>query len=169
MYLPPRATSFGCGVVSRDYDFTTGALSFGLLPPGMLHPTARPYREDPDHPDGKRPITRKDPPEGVYPSGQLEGQPRVHSLSRATRRASFQWCVCVAVTLIRPTSVLRIRSPRAALAVPHPTPVPPSLLALVSDAQVPAPPDPVAASAGGRPRRNPPAARKPPGVAACLK
>src|SRR4029453_7016368 len=33
----------GKGVGSRDYDFTTGALSFGFLPPGMLHPTARPY------------------------------------------------------------------------------------------------------------------------------
>jgi hypothetical protein len=43
MYLPPRATTFGSGVVSRDYDFTTGALGFGFLPPGMLHPTARPY------------------------------------------------------------------------------------------------------------------------------
>src|SRR5262249_11094660 len=43
VYLPPRATASGSGVVSRDYDFTTGALSFGFLPPGKLHPTARPY------------------------------------------------------------------------------------------------------------------------------
>jgi hypothetical protein len=50
MYLPPRATTFGSGVVSRDYDFTTGALSFGFLPPGMLHPTARPYVVE-MHPD----------------------------------------------------------------------------------------------------------------------
>src|SRR5262249_19504111 len=41
--LPPSSTANGKSVVSRDYDFTTGALSFGFLPPGMLHPTARPY------------------------------------------------------------------------------------------------------------------------------
>jgi len=42
-HLPPSSTANGKSVVSRDYDFTTGALSFGYLPPGMLHPTARPY------------------------------------------------------------------------------------------------------------------------------
>ena len=42
-HLPPSSTADGKSVVSRDYDFTTGALSFGFLPPGMLHPTARPY------------------------------------------------------------------------------------------------------------------------------
>ena len=42
-HLPPSSTVNGKSVVSRDYDFTTGALSFGFLPPGMLHPTARPY------------------------------------------------------------------------------------------------------------------------------
>jgi Acyl-coenzyme A:6-aminopenicillanic acid acyl-transferase/Leucine Rich repeat len=42
-HLPPSSTVNGKSVVSRDYDFTTGALSFGALPPGMLHPTARPY------------------------------------------------------------------------------------------------------------------------------
>ncbi|HEX4824258.1 MAG TPA: C45 family autoproteolytic acyltransferase/hydrolase [Candidatus Polarisedimenticolaceae bacterium] len=42
-HLPPASTANGKSVVSRDYDFTTGALSFGFLPPGMLHPTARPY------------------------------------------------------------------------------------------------------------------------------
>ena len=41
--LPPSSTADGKSVVSRDYDFTTGDLSFGFLPPGMLHPTARPY------------------------------------------------------------------------------------------------------------------------------
>jgi predicted choloylglycine hydrolase len=41
--LPPSSTANGKSVVSRDYDFTTGALSFGFLPPGRLHPTARPY------------------------------------------------------------------------------------------------------------------------------
>ena len=41
--LPPSSTANGKSVVSRDYDFTTGSLSFGFLPPGMLHPTARPY------------------------------------------------------------------------------------------------------------------------------
>jgi penicillin V acylase-like amidase (Ntn superfamily) len=42
-HLPPSSTTNGKSVVSRDYDFTTGALSFGFLPPGALHPTARPY------------------------------------------------------------------------------------------------------------------------------
>ncbi len=42
-HLPPSSTANGKSVVSRDYDFTTGALNFGFLPPGMLHPTARPY------------------------------------------------------------------------------------------------------------------------------
>jgi len=42
-HLPPSSTANGKSVVSRDYDFTTGALSFGVLAPGMLHPTARPY------------------------------------------------------------------------------------------------------------------------------
>ena len=42
-HLPPASTANGKSVVSRDYDFSTGSLSFGALPPGMLHPTARPY------------------------------------------------------------------------------------------------------------------------------
>jgi len=42
-HLPPSSTANGKSVVSRDYDFTTGSLGFGFLPPGMLHPTARPY------------------------------------------------------------------------------------------------------------------------------
>jgi hypothetical protein len=41
-YLPPKYTAHRTGIVSRDYDFTTGAF-LGPLPPGMLHPTARPY------------------------------------------------------------------------------------------------------------------------------
>src|SRR5262245_38948965 len=42
-HLPPSSTANGKSVVSRDYDFTTGSLSFRFLTPGMLHPTARPY------------------------------------------------------------------------------------------------------------------------------
>ena len=42
-HLPPSSTANGKSVVSRDYDFTTGALSFRFLQPGRLHPTARPY------------------------------------------------------------------------------------------------------------------------------
>ena len=42
-HLPASSTASGKSVVSRDYDFTTGALSFKFLGPGMLHPTARPY------------------------------------------------------------------------------------------------------------------------------
>ncbi len=49
--LPPTLTSTGTSVVSRDYDYSTGNLTFGFLPPGMLHPTARPYLIElhPDH------------------------------------------------------------------------------------------------------------------------
>jgi Acyl-coenzyme A:6-aminopenicillanic acid acyl-transferase/Leucine Rich repeat len=43
VHLPPRLTATGAGVVSRDYDYSTGSLTFGPLPPGKLHPTARPY------------------------------------------------------------------------------------------------------------------------------
>jgi len=50
MFLPPGRTALGTGVVSRDYDFTTGSLGFGFLEPGMLHPTARPYVVE-MHPD----------------------------------------------------------------------------------------------------------------------
>jgi penicillin V acylase-like amidase (Ntn superfamily) len=42
-HLPPSSTANHKSVVSRDYDFTTGDISFGFLPPGKLHPTARPY------------------------------------------------------------------------------------------------------------------------------
>lgn len=42
-HLPPSSMTNGKSVVSRDYDFTTGDLSYGFLRPGMLHPTARPY------------------------------------------------------------------------------------------------------------------------------
>jgi penicillin V acylase-like amidase (Ntn superfamily) len=42
-HLPPSSTVNGKSVVSRDYDFTTGSISFNFLSPGMLHPTARPY------------------------------------------------------------------------------------------------------------------------------
>jgi hypothetical protein len=41
--LPPSSMSDGKSMVSRDYDFTTGNISFGFLAPGQLHPTARPY------------------------------------------------------------------------------------------------------------------------------
>jgi hypothetical protein len=43
IHVPPASTTNGKSVVSRDYDFTTGDLSFHFLKPGMLHPTARPY------------------------------------------------------------------------------------------------------------------------------
>ncbi len=49
--IPPALTSTGTSVVSRDYDYSTGNLTFGFLAPGMLHPTARPYLIElhPDH------------------------------------------------------------------------------------------------------------------------
>jgi hypothetical protein len=50
VHMPPSSTSDGKSIVSRDYDFTTGALNWGELPPGMLHPTARPYLVE-LHPD----------------------------------------------------------------------------------------------------------------------
>ena len=43
VHLPPALTENGKSVVSRDYDYSTGNLFFGFLPPGKLHPTARPY------------------------------------------------------------------------------------------------------------------------------
>jgi hypothetical protein len=43
VHLPPQATATKVGIVSRDYDYSTGSLGFGFLAPGMLHPTARPY------------------------------------------------------------------------------------------------------------------------------
>ena len=51
VHLPPQATSQKIGIVSRDYDYSTGSLGFGFLPPGILHPTARPYLLElhPDH------------------------------------------------------------------------------------------------------------------------
>jgi len=49
--IPSALTSTGTSVVSRDYDYSTGNLTFGFLQPGMLHPTARPYLIElhPDH------------------------------------------------------------------------------------------------------------------------
>jgi len=43
VHLPRQATVDGQSVVSRDYDYSTGNLTFGFLEPGKLHPTARPY------------------------------------------------------------------------------------------------------------------------------
>ena len=50
VHMPPSSTTNGKSVVSRDYDFTTGDITFGWLEPGMLHPTARPYLVE-MHPD----------------------------------------------------------------------------------------------------------------------
>src|SRR5688572_4195493 len=49
-HLPPSSTADGKSVVSRDYDFTTGSISYDFLAPGALHPTARPYLME-LHPD----------------------------------------------------------------------------------------------------------------------
>lgn len=43
VHLPPASMANGTSVVSRDYDYSTGSLTFGFLQPGMLHPTSRPY------------------------------------------------------------------------------------------------------------------------------
>jgi hypothetical protein len=42
MYLPPGRTTTGGGILSRDYDFTTGTLRGDAPPPGKLAATARP-------------------------------------------------------------------------------------------------------------------------------
>jgi hypothetical protein len=43
MYFPPGMTSSGKGIVSRDYDFTTGTILGTWPAPGQLPCTARPY------------------------------------------------------------------------------------------------------------------------------
>jgi hypothetical protein len=43
IYFPPGVTADGTGIVSRDYDFTTGTLRFTRPKPGELPCTARPY------------------------------------------------------------------------------------------------------------------------------
>jgi hypothetical protein len=43
MYLPPGMTAAGTGILSRDYDFSTGTLQGTTPPPGQLAATARPY------------------------------------------------------------------------------------------------------------------------------
>ena len=50
VHLPRQATADGQSVVSRDYDYSTGNLTFGFLEPGKLHSTARPYLVE-LHPD----------------------------------------------------------------------------------------------------------------------
>lgn len=50
VYFPPAVTAAGTGIVSRNYDFTTGTL-YGMRPPkGDLGCTARPYLLE-MHPD----------------------------------------------------------------------------------------------------------------------
>jgi hypothetical protein len=43
IFIPPASSATGKGLVSRDYDYSTGSLRFGFLEPGMRHPTSRPY------------------------------------------------------------------------------------------------------------------------------
>jgi hypothetical protein len=43
IHFPPAVTATGAGVVSRNYDFTTGTLMGTRPPPGELPCTARPY------------------------------------------------------------------------------------------------------------------------------
>jgi hypothetical protein len=43
MYFPPTLTADGKGIVSRDYDFTTGTILGTWPSPGQLPCTARPY------------------------------------------------------------------------------------------------------------------------------
>jgi penicillin V acylase-like amidase (Ntn superfamily) len=42
-HVPPALSSTGKSVVSRDYDYSTGSITFGFLEPGTRHSTARPY------------------------------------------------------------------------------------------------------------------------------
>src|SRR5262249_47667506 len=50
IYFPPGVTANGCGIVSRDYDFTTGTMRGTRPRPGELAATARPYLLE-MHPD----------------------------------------------------------------------------------------------------------------------
>ena len=50
VYYPPKVTATGTGVVSRNYDFTTGTLMGTRPPKGELAATARPYLVE-MHPD----------------------------------------------------------------------------------------------------------------------
>jgi hypothetical protein len=43
VYFPPGVTAGGTGIVSRDYDFTTGTMRGTRPPAGQLPSTARPY------------------------------------------------------------------------------------------------------------------------------
>lgn len=43
MYFPPAKTADHRGVLSRDYDFSTGLLTGAPVPPGELSSSARPY------------------------------------------------------------------------------------------------------------------------------
>ncbi len=43
VYFPPATTATGAGIVSRNYDFSTGTLMGQRPPPGELPSTARPY------------------------------------------------------------------------------------------------------------------------------
>jgi hypothetical protein len=51
VYYPPKVTATGTGVVSRNYDFTTGTLRGNRPQKGQLAATARPYVVEtyPDH------------------------------------------------------------------------------------------------------------------------
>jgi predicted choloylglycine hydrolase len=50
VHYPPSTTATGAGIVSRNYDFTTGTLMGTRPPPGELPATARPYLVE-MHPD----------------------------------------------------------------------------------------------------------------------
>src|SRR5262245_3392045 len=43
MYFPPESTATKTGILSRDYDFSTGTVMGQTPPPGKLGDTARPY------------------------------------------------------------------------------------------------------------------------------
>jgi len=50
MYFPPETTATKTGIVSRDYDFSTGTITGQKPPPGRIGDTARPYIVE-MHPD----------------------------------------------------------------------------------------------------------------------
>jgi len=50
MYFPPEMTATKTGILSRDYDFSTGTIMGEKPPPGRLGDTARPYVVE-MHPD----------------------------------------------------------------------------------------------------------------------
>jgi hypothetical protein len=75
VYYPPKVTATGTGVVSRNYDFTTGTLRGNRPQNGQLAATARPYVVEmyPDHGYASLAICSYDLLSGVLDGVNSEG------------------------------------------------------------------------------------------------